>query len=172
MKISSKRKWSAATGGRGAAALGRLVAAAAIAALAASCSTMDARAQQEGAAAMAPMTTAEERDTPAVADLDPTLEEQIRAEALKQFGDLEIRALTNIFVVTAYQDSQGQEKLAVLGGFASEGELNADEFLVPTVEGDPPDPTAFKQAVVIFTASPAGGRSCGPPGSGTRYCRF
>lgn len=165
-------KWPAVAKGRGFAAVAHVLRAATIAVIASSCSTMSSEPEPQAAdLAMVPANS-DDYDTPAIGEVGPALEEQIRKQVSEQFQSLGIQSLLNSYVVTAYIDTQGQEKLVALGEFSSEGPLETAEFQVPPVKGDPPSPTGFKQAVVIFVASPNGARSCGSNSGGSRYCNF
>jgi hypothetical protein len=164
------------TGGRGGGAFAHILRAATIAMVTSSCSTMNAQSEQGVADVNVSQASSEEYDAPRLIVVDTEESEQILSEEIKRRiqGEFPDTQILSVYAVTVYKDpSTGSEKLLAIGPISTEPlDLDAYQFLIPPVEGDLESPGGFNEAVVIFTGSPAGARSCGAASSaGTRYVR-
>jgi hypothetical protein len=165
MTMLWNRRWSAVAGERAGAALGHVLRAATIAAIASSCSTMQAQSESDVAhAAISPASGEEYPPPPEIRSL--TEDERSR------FGDfLSKEGFPDIqFLTIAYTDPEnGEDKLVALKFHESkEADPPVDEqaFLIPPVDKE------FDDAIVVYTGSPARITSCGRRSGGTRYCNF
>ena len=163
-------RWSVAGQGSSAAFVHALRAAA-IAAVASSCSTQSDDGYPQEPSAAPPVRTL----TP---NMSETIKEQLRAEFPQEFGNIEDIK----FVSIAYTIEGGgvdEHKLLALDPEPSpvREQVDVDDFRIPRlVEEGSTDPVdgyiGFEDAIVIYTGSSSSQTTCGPPSGGTRYCNF
>jgi hypothetical protein len=158
-------RWSAVARARAGIALGHVLRAATIAAIASSCSTMQAESGSDGAdAAIFPGSGEEYPPPPEVRSLTQ--------DEIARFGDfLSKEGFQDVqFLTVAYTDPKdGEEKLVALKFYESDAAdppVDENTFLVPPVGKE------FDDAIVVYTGSPARITSCGRRSGGTRYCNF
>jgi len=143
--------------------------AAAIAAVVSSCSTMNAQSEADTKNANAE----EPPDPPLVEQLPTSLSDEIKGQAVEVFG-IDPGRIQNAYAVISYVDEDNQEKLLAFIPTApgTIREVHIDSFRIPTGPGPRDYSIDFREALVVYTASPDAQVSCGGSSvGGSRYCR-